>query len=132
MRLGLKIKELREARGWTQEDLGKKIDVKRQQIQAYESGKNIPPYDKQVKLCAVFGIDMNVLSSYDLTLSNNEHVSEESIPMGYGRPDYESLRKERDMLKDKLLRQHEINQKLQDHIDVLKLEIEELKKKFRK
>lgn len=71
MEIGLIIKELRIKNNLTQEQLAQKAGVKRQQIQAYEKGKNFPPYKMQVLLCKIFDVDMNTLAG-EASLTSNQ------------------------------------------------------------
>ena len=48
------LKVLRAGRDWTQEELGKRVDVSRQAINALETGKHIPSLDLAYRLSAVF------------------------------------------------------------------------------
>lgn len=50
-----RLKELRSARGWTQEDLGKRLGVSRQAIIALESDKHDPSLDLAYRIAALFG-----------------------------------------------------------------------------
>ena len=50
-----RLKELRTARGWTQEDLGKRLGVSRQAIIALESDKHDPSLDLAYRIAALFG-----------------------------------------------------------------------------
>lgn len=63
-----RIKQLRTERGWTQEELGEKLNVKRAAISKYESGR-IPLTDDTIKkLVTIF----DKSSDYILGLNNNE------------------------------------------------------------
>lgn len=42
MTIGEKLKALREARGWTQKELGEKLGMKAQNLSRYEKNKTIP------------------------------------------------------------------------------------------
>ncbi|OYW71109.1 MAG: transcriptional regulator [Verrucomicrobia bacterium 12-59-8] len=48
------LKVLRAGRDWTQEELGKRVDVSRQAINALETGKHIPSLDLAYRLSAAF------------------------------------------------------------------------------
>lgn len=48
------VKALREARGWTQEDLAKKAGVTRQTINAIENNKYSPTLILAIKLAQLF------------------------------------------------------------------------------
>lgn len=50
-----RLKELRSGRGWTQEDLGKRLGVSRQAIIALESDKHDPSLDLAYRIAALFG-----------------------------------------------------------------------------
>lgn len=62
-----RIKELREERGWTQEELGKKLNVNAPAISKYENGRT-PLTDETIKkLAEIF----DESADYILGLSNN-------------------------------------------------------------
>lgn len=50
-----RLKALRSARGWTQEDLGKRLGASRQAIIALESDKHDPSLDLAYRIAALFG-----------------------------------------------------------------------------
>jgi transcriptional regulator with XRE-family HTH domain len=55
--LGLKIKELRTERGWTQKELGRRSGIVRESISAVEIGKSRKPSGETlIKLARAFGI----------------------------------------------------------------------------
>jgi len=55
--LGLKIKELRTERGWTQKELGRRSGITRESISAVEIGKSRKPSGETlIKLARAFGI----------------------------------------------------------------------------
>lgn len=49
-----RMKDLRSARGWTQEQLGRAIGVSRQAINALETEKHDPSLDLAYRISAVF------------------------------------------------------------------------------
>lgn len=49
-----RMKELRSARGWTQDQLGRAIGVSRQAINALETEKHDPSLDLAYRISAVF------------------------------------------------------------------------------
>jgi putative transcriptional regulator len=49
-----RMKELRAARGWTQEELGRAIGVSRQAVNALETEKHDPSLDLAYRISAVF------------------------------------------------------------------------------
>ena len=48
--------ELRSARGWTQADLGRALDVSRQTVISIEKGKYDPSLPLAFKIAALFGL----------------------------------------------------------------------------
>lgn len=56
-----KIKALREEKGWNQDDLGSKLNVKRAAISKYENGR-IPLTDETIMLlCTIFDVSADYL-----------------------------------------------------------------------
>ena len=49
-----RLKDLRAERGWTQEELGKRIGVSRQAVIAIESDKHDPSLDLAYRIAALF------------------------------------------------------------------------------
>jgi putative transcriptional regulator len=50
-----RLRELRTARGWTQEELGQRLGVSRQAVIAVESDKHDPSLDLAFRIAALFG-----------------------------------------------------------------------------
>ncbi|WP_374470813.1 helix-turn-helix transcriptional regulator [Phenylobacterium sp.] len=50
-----RLRELRSARGWTQEELGRRLGVSRQAVIALESDKHDPSLDLAYRIAALFG-----------------------------------------------------------------------------
>ena len=61
MEFNLKLIELRKARGWSQEQLGDKINVTRQTISKWELGETTPELKKLKDLSALFGLSIDEL-----------------------------------------------------------------------
>lgn len=63
MELSEKIYNLRKANNLSQEQLAAKIDVSRQTISKWESGRSIPHGDKLIRLCSIFNVTLNYIST---------------------------------------------------------------------
>lgn len=50
-----RVRELREARGWTQSELGDLLDVSRQTVHSIEKGKYAPSLPLAFKIARAFG-----------------------------------------------------------------------------
>jgi putative transcriptional regulator len=50
-----RVRELRSARGWTQEEMGKRLGVSRQAVIAIESDKHDPSLDLAFRIAVLFG-----------------------------------------------------------------------------
>ncbi len=59
--LGQRIRQLRKLRDWSQDDLGKKIDIHWQTLARYEKGFVIPTADILQKMAEVFGVTADFL-----------------------------------------------------------------------
>lgn len=58
---GIRIKELRKSKKWTQKDLANKLDVRFTQLNKYECGLHTPPMDKLIKMSEVFDTTIDYL-----------------------------------------------------------------------
>ena len=50
-----RLKELRSVRGWTQEELGQRLGVSRQAVNALETEKHDPSLDLAFRIARLFG-----------------------------------------------------------------------------
>lgn len=50
------LRALRTARGWTQEELGRRLGVSRQAVIALEGDRHDPSLDLAYRIAAVFGL----------------------------------------------------------------------------
>ena len=74
----LRIKEAREARGWTQEQLAAAMNTTQQTIQRWESGQTDPKSSVIVEISRVLGITVSFIMNIDESsevkvLSDDEH-----------------------------------------------------------
>ncbi len=53
-----RVRELRESKGWTQPDLGDRLDVSRQTIHAIETGKYDPSLPLAFAIAGVFRLSI--------------------------------------------------------------------------
>lgn len=82
--LGDRLKELREEKELTQEELGKLIRVSRQAVSSYESGENEPSLANLIKIADIFNVSVDYLlcrtkERYNLNLKskkNKEFIAE--------------------------------------------------------
>lgn len=56
-----RLRELRTARGWTQEELGRRLGVSRQAVNALEAEKHDPSLDLAYRIAAQFGAPIEVI-----------------------------------------------------------------------
>lgn len=84
----IRLKELREASGMTQEELGRKVNTTRQTISNYEKGKRNADYEMLEALADTFNVDIGyLLGQSDKTTvipSNDINASfKEMVVMGF-------------------------------------------------
>lgn len=65
-----RIKEERDARGWTQSELARRAHATQQAIQRYESGEREPKVSAVINIAAALGVTL----SYLLGLDEDENV----------------------------------------------------------
>ncbi|HDK7218151.1 TPA: helix-turn-helix transcriptional regulator [Clostridium botulinum] len=75
---GDRLKELREEKEMTQEELGKLLNVSRQTISGYEAGAIEPSISNLVKLANIFNISLDYLlcrtkERYNLNLKDKKN-----------------------------------------------------------
>lgn len=61
-----RIAEARNARGWSQEDLAKRIGTSQQQIARYESGENDVKSSVLIRLSGALGVSISYLLGFDV------------------------------------------------------------------
>ena len=72
MKLNEKIFEYRKRNNWSQEDLADKIDVSRQTVSKWETGKNVPELDKLIMLAELFNISVDTLVKEEIEINSDE------------------------------------------------------------
>lgn len=77
-----KLMELRRTRGWSQEELGNRLEVTRQTVSKWELGQTTPEMNKLVELSALFDIGLDEL--LDTPFQQEKESSEEQA--GYLSP----------------------------------------------
>lgn len=70
MEFANQIKKLRATHTLTQEQLGKKLNVSRQTISSWETGRNLPDLEMVVTLAKLFGLSLDTLILGDDTMEN--------------------------------------------------------------
>ncbi|MCP4935601.1 MAG: helix-turn-helix transcriptional regulator [bacterium] len=58
---GMRLKELRKQKDWTQKELANQVDIRFAQLNKYECGMHIPPIEKLVHLGDVLGVTLDYL-----------------------------------------------------------------------
>lgn len=97
MNIGLRIKELREKKNLSQEELAGIIGVTKQMISHYESGKNVPRSGNIKKIAKVFNI------------TEEEFYTSKTVSNLTSDPEKEALIKENEALK----RENELLRKIE-------------------
>ena len=76
-----RLKEEREKRNWSQNDLAEKIHVSRQSVSKWETGKNYPSIEIIIHLSDLFGITIDELLRSDEELT--QKIIEDSKQLAY-------------------------------------------------
>ncbi len=67
--LGNIIKSLRLQRSWSQEELARRVGVKKSSISAYENDIRLPSYDVLIEIARVFDVSTDYLLEFE-----NRHI----------------------------------------------------------
>ena len=59
--LGQRINELRQARGWSQVELAKRLNISKQTVSNWETGKTQPDIETLTQLAQLFGVSTEYL-----------------------------------------------------------------------
>ena len=79
-----RVRELREARGWSQAQLGERLEVSRQTVNAIETGKYDPSLPLAFRIAGVFAQPIEDIFFPDGSAADDEPRSE---PRGGTLPD---------------------------------------------
>jgi putative transcriptional regulator len=60
----IKLKEVRQKKGLTQQELAKKFDIKQTNISEYESGKQKPSLDTFIEMAKILDLSLDELIEY--------------------------------------------------------------------
>ncbi len=58
---GLNLKELREAKGYSQSQLARKLNVSKSSISKYESNQSMPSVETLTRLALIYGVSLDYL-----------------------------------------------------------------------
>lgn len=75
MKINDNLRELRLSRDLTQDQVAEKLNVTRQTVSSYESGRTRPDIDTLVRYSEIFGIELeNLIYGYDKELKTNRRI----------------------------------------------------------
>ena len=77
MKFNERLLDLRKKKGWSQEELGYKLDVSRQTISKWESGQTTPELEKLRNLAKIFEISVDELISEEEVLKEETNIEKE-------------------------------------------------------
>lgn len=78
MKFNERLLDLRKKKGWSQEELGYKLDVSRQTVSKWEAGQTTPELEKLRKLSQVFEISLDELINED-EISNEDLLNKTKV-----------------------------------------------------
>lgn len=91
--LGLRLKEIRLQRGYTQESLARKINKSKTTISSYETNAQMPPLDVLISIASVYNVSLDYLVGFDSDLvysvkhlSNNQREILEDLYREFSMP----------------------------------------------
>lgn len=83
MRFNERLIELRKTKGWSQEELGERVDATRQTISKWELGQTTPEMDKLIELSKIFNISIDALTGNEEYRERNEEFSRRAFRIEY-------------------------------------------------
>ena len=87
MAFGARLQALRRARGLTQEDLAAELNVSRQAVSKWESGRGYPEMEKILYICRRYGVSMDSLFDEEAPAGDPpaEEPAQPPAPQSLGR-----------------------------------------------
>ncbi|PGO32744.1 transcriptional regulator [Bacillus cereus] len=77
MSLGQQLKRLRESKGFSQEDVAKKIGITRQAVYKWEHDKSCPDIDNLILLSEMYNVTLDELIKRNQSFKEKIHIDEE-------------------------------------------------------
>ncbi|MET7021285.1 helix-turn-helix domain-containing protein [Bacillus mycoides] len=77
MSLGQQLKRLRESKGFSQEDVAKKIGVTRQAVYKWEYDKSCPDIDNLILLSEMYNVTLDELIKGNQSFKEKIHIDED-------------------------------------------------------
>ncbi|HHT7083176.1 helix-turn-helix transcriptional regulator [Bacillus anthracis] len=77
MSLGEQLKKLRESKGFSQEDVAKKIGVTRQAVYKWENDKSCPDIDNLILLSEMYNVTLDELIKGNQNIKEKIHINKE-------------------------------------------------------
>ncbi|HDR4761629.1 TPA: helix-turn-helix transcriptional regulator [Bacillus thuringiensis] len=78
MSLGEQLKKLRESKGFSQEDVAKKVGVTRQAVYKWENDKSCPDIDNLILLSEMYNVTLDELIKGNQNIKEKIHIDEEN------------------------------------------------------
>lgn len=110
MKFNEKLIELRKQKGWSQEELGDKLNVSRQTVSKWESGQTTPEMDRLILLSELFEITLDELITPDKVLEKNKII--ENIRNKISEDNIDEQLKEKIEFIEKVNKKNEKNKKI--------------------
>ncbi|PET97708.1 transcriptional regulator [Bacillus cereus] len=78
MSLGQQLKKLRESKGFSQEDVAKKIGITRQAVYKWENDKSCPDIENLILLSEMYNVTLDELIKGNQNFKEKIHIDEEN------------------------------------------------------
>lgn len=79
IKLGLRIRELRTAKGITQSELADLLEMERSNLTRIEGGKQAPNYENLIKLSTVLNVDIKDIFEFEHTIKTQNQLKSEIV-----------------------------------------------------
>ena len=75
--LGRRIRKLRQAKGWTQQELGEYADMNYKFLGEIERGQQNPSFNVLMKIAGALGIEMTELFRFGQEITNRQEIEKQ-------------------------------------------------------
>jgi len=73
MKLNEKLYEYRKNKNWSQEELAERLEVSRQTVSKWESGRAIPELNKLIRISEIYNVTVDELVKDSVEIDEEQH-----------------------------------------------------------
>jgi transcriptional regulator with XRE-family HTH domain len=77
--VGQRIRRLRQERGWSQAQLGQRLETHQKQVSSYERGVHVPSADLLIRIAEIFDVSLDYLLAGTVAASQRAEIADRDL-----------------------------------------------------